>query len=239
MARGRTITAEEKRRLVEMKLEGMSAEEISGRLDVAPTTVGHWKKYAAKLGIDVPEGKVARRKEFRIQVTPQSVWKMRARAVRARAEGYNSVQAAVDSGLRVQDIRINWRAWAEHLGIEIPPAITPEELLGELEEDPVEEDPVEDAGESGDEDQNQEEETMSKEKSPAEEAVGLMIRIEEMLTEYMESGGTVTRFVIDVDEDNLCEMSIVDDDECGKRLMHLNMRLSVPLEGEDPECVRQ
>lgn len=228
------MTAEEKRRLVEMKLEGMSAEEISDRLTVAKTTVAHWKKYAAELGIDVPEGKVARRKEFRMQVTPQSVWQMRERAVRARIEGYNSVEAAVESGLRVQDIRINWRAWAEHLGIEIPPAITPEELLSELEEDPVE-----DAGESGDEDQNQEEETMSKEKNPAEEAVGLMIRIEEMLTEYMESGGTVTRFVIDVDEDNLCEMSIVDDDECGKRLMHLNMRLSVPLEGEDPECVRQ
>ena len=77
---------------------------------------------------------------------------------------------------------------------------------------------------------------MKKDKSQVNEAVGLMIRIEELLTEYMESSGTVNRVVIDVDDDNSCEMSVVDDEECGKRLLHLDLRLSTELKGEDP-CV--
>ena len=221
------MTAEEKRRLVEMRLEGLSDAEIADRLDVAPSTVRHWKKYAKELGIDVPDGKVARRREFRMPVTPQGVWQMRERAVRARIEGYNSVEAAVESGLRVQDIRINWRAWAEHLGVDLPPAPTMAELIKEIEEE-EEAEPAEEAEVT----EKTEETIMSKDKSPAEEAVSMLSRVEELLAGYLE-GRTVARIVLDVDEDNCCELSVVDDEECGKRPLHLDLRLSTELRGTE------
>jgi len=133
------IAPETKRQVVEARLSGRTAKEIAQEFGISKTSVEqNWRKWAENFDIQLPAGYVRKKKDYPIPKVSPAVWAMRKRAVQVRLEGYNSAQAAVESGLRMQDIRINWRAWAEHLGIEIPPALSPEQLIKEITEEKVE-----------------------------------------------------------------------------------------------------
>ena len=130
------IAPETRRQIVEARLSGRTAKEIARGFGISKVSVEqNWRKWAESFGIQLPTGYVRKKKDHPIPKVPPAVWSMRAWAVRIRLEGYNSAQAAIESGLRLQDIRINWRAWAEHLGIEPPPALTKEQLMEELSGD--------------------------------------------------------------------------------------------------------
>lgn len=217
-----------KRAAIEARISGRGVKEIATGLDISEASVAKWRSWARELGIVVPSGHVRKKKPFRMSVTSPAVWEMRRRAVQTRAAGGNSVEAAAVSGLRLQDIRINWRAWAEHLEIEVPSAMSPEQLLQEIGESDHEESGETSASE---EDQKDEEDTpVSETKSASEKILRLMGALDRMLSEYISGNNVVTRFVLDVDEYNCCELSICDDEDIGERCLALEMHLSMPMQ---------
>ena len=227
------ISVATKRKIVELRLAGCGSKEIGERFGLKYRTIDQrWRKWAEELKIDVPEGHVRRKRNFQLPQVPPAVWAMRERAVRVRLEGWNSVQAAAESGLRVQDIRINWRAWAEHLGIEVPRAMSPEELLEELREDESEEHPADETATEATTEARKEEEPMEDKKSASEQTLRLVGEVEQLLSNYLESE-TVSRFVLDVDGYNFCELSTGVDEELGHRCLAFEMHISIPVQSSD------
>ena len=215
-----------KRAAIEARISGRGVKEIATELDISVASVAKWRSCAEELGINVPEGHVRKKKSFQLPQVPPAVWEMRRRAVQIRAAGGNSVEAAAASGLRLQDIRINWRAWAEHLEIEVPSVMSPEELLEELREDDSEEHPADEATTEA----RNEEEPMEVNKNASEEILRLMGDVDRLLSKYLDSGNTVSRFVLDVDGCNFCELSTGVDEELGHRYLAFEMRISIPME---------
>ena len=99
------IAPETRRQIVEARLSGRTAKEIARGFGISKASVEqNWRKWAESFGIQLPTGYVRKKKDHPIPKVPPAVWSMRERAVRVRLEGYNSAQAAIESGLRMQDI---------------------------------------------------------------------------------------------------------------------------------------
>ena len=184
-----------KRQVVELRMEGLGAASVADRLGMKAETVAvNWKRWQRELGMEIPD-------------------KTKREIVHLIEEGANPDQAAAQAGVSPDTVMKWWRKWQKEIREELPEylrsiveakvpdgeqagGLTEAEMAAAESEETGESDFAESAAESKEEDNRMNRRTR------AGETIELIRKIDELLTEYLESGKSVEAASIWIDTDN-------------------------------------